>query len=110
MSDEPTERSAPEQLQQRDGGVAEAMQVRLSPDPPTYNAPQRDEPGPEAYPPATIEGTFTPIDDIGSATPIPLPQQPKPNDPQEAHSAQDAMGEPGQDTDLPSDLSGEEKA
>jgi hypothetical protein len=113
MSDEPTARPIPEQLQQRDGGVAEAKQVRLSPNPPPYNAPPRDEPGPEAYPPATIEATFTPIEDIGPATPIPLPQQPKPNDAQDARGArgaQDAMGEPGRGTDLPSDLSGEGKA
>ncbi len=98
MSDEPRERSSQRPLQQREAGVAEVKQVRLSPDPPAYHAPPRDELGPEAYPPATIEGTFRPIEDRGPETPVPLAQQ-----------RQDAQDEPSQDTDLPSDLSGEEK-
>jgi hypothetical protein len=98
MSDEPGERSSQQELQQREAGVAEAKRVRLSPDPPAYHAPPRDEPGPEAYPPATIHGTFRPIEDRGPETPAPLPQQRK--------DAQDASS---QDTDLPSDLSGEEE-
>jgi hypothetical protein len=98
MSDEPGERSSQQELQQREAGGAEAIQVRLSADPPAYYTTPRNEPGPEAYPPATIQGTFRPIEDTGPQTPVPLPQQRK-----------DAQDEPSQGTDLPSDLSGEEE-
>lgn len=99
MSDEPAERSSKQGPQQREAGVAEPKRVRLSPNPPTYHAPYRDESGPEAYPPATIPGTFRPIEDRGAETPVPLPQQHK--DAEYGHS---------QDTAVPSDLPGEEES
>jgi hypothetical protein len=104
MNDEPTERSSRHQVQPREAGVAEAKPVRLSPDPAPYHPTPRDEPGPEAYPPAIIHGDFIPIEDIGPETPFPLAHRPE-----DAQDAQDAQDESGPGTDLPSDLSGEVK-
>jgi hypothetical protein len=98
MSDEPGERSSHEELHQREAGVAKAKKVRLSADPPAYVTAPRNEPGPEAYPPATIQGIFRPIEDRGPETPVPLPQQ-----------RTDAQDEPSQGTDLPSVPPGEEE-
>ena len=104
MDDKPAEVSPQNELQPREAGVVEARQVKLSPEPPPYQPPPRDEPGPEAYPPAAIYGDFIPIEDAGPETPVPLALQPR--DEQDAHDAQD---ESGPDADLPPALSGDEK-
>jgi hypothetical protein len=54
----------------RQAGAAEAKHVRLSAKPTVHHFAPRKEPGPEALPPATIDGPFRPIHDRGPETTV----------------------------------------
>lgn len=66
------ENPSPRRLHRREAGVAEMRRVRLSPNPKPYHVRPRDEAGPEALPPAPINGSFRPIRRRGPETPAPL--------------------------------------
>ena len=65
----------PSQLVEMDAGLVKPKVVRLPSDPAPYAAPPREEPGPEAMPPAVIEGEFRPITDVGAPTEVPEQHQ-----------------------------------
>ena len=71
MTEETHGKSYEQELPQREAGGAKPKHVRLSAHPAPYNPTPRDEPGPEARPPATIKGVFRPIEDMGPATVAP---------------------------------------
>jgi hypothetical protein len=71
MPEETQGRSSQQELPQREAGGAKSEHLRLSAHPAADNPTFRTEPGPEALPPATIEGTFRPINDRGPDTSAP---------------------------------------
>lgn len=53
---------------EKDAGEVEPKVARLPRDPAPYVVTPREEPGPEAFPPAVIEREFQPITDVGPPT------------------------------------------
>jgi len=52
----------------KDAGSVEPVTGELPHEDAPYQAPPREEPGPEAIPPAVIEREFQPISDVGAPT------------------------------------------
>jgi len=66
-----TRHEGPAELVESEAGPFAPKVVRLTPNPPPYTAPSRDEPGPEAMPPADTQGELQLIGDVGDPTGVP---------------------------------------